>query len=323
MAHRKRGFTLVELLVVIAIIGILVALLLPAIQAAREAARRTQCANNMKQLGLALQNYHDTYKKFPIGGARTLTPPTEVVRATPMDNIDASWMVHILPFAEEQTLFTKWDRKVDMLHTNNGGLRSTVIGPYQCPSDPNTGTALSENSRTWARGSYGGNLGKNLNILSAGSDNPYRLYTAMGAGNRGVFGWSKSARMADLTDGTSKTVAVWELRSGPRDTDARGTWALARIGSSLVGGCDGVNVCYGINDQTANGEDSQGCTNDAAQKMPCDPATDGQAPPRSMHPGGAQCLLADASVRFVSETVDTTTMQAINSASGGETVGEY
>src|SRR5690606_18181536 len=123
-----QGFTLVELLVVIAIIGILVALLLPAVQAAREAARRMSCGNNLKQLGLALQNYHDTYKVFPPAHIPFNTAyPTTPRNETSADNYGPSWMVLILPFMEQQPLHSKIDWSQSMSHANNAPVRSVFI----------------------------------------------------------------------------------------------------------------------------------------------------------------------------------------------------
>ena len=267
----------------------------------------------MKQLGLGLHNYHDTFRKFPAGATTTTSFPMD----GSMANIGATWLVHILPFTEEQILFSKWDKAQVMEHANNAALRGSVVSTYLCPSDPNTETKLTWTGGDFVRGCYAGNA------ASATFDQTPDFYSTMAAAKRGVISWQSSARMADITDGTSKTVAVWEIRSGPIATDPRGTWAMGRNGASLVMGMDGVNGGLGINDQQNGGEDIKNCDNNANAKMPCYTSSDGQACPRSMHPGGVQMLLADASVRFVAETLSTTTMQQINSAAGGETVGEY
>ena len=125
-----RGFTLVELLVVIAIIGILVALLLPAIQAAREAARRTQCNNNLKNIGLGLQNYHDTYKTFPMGAMHT------GARTTTTSAYGPSWQYGILPFMEQQGLYDEVDKTQRVW---DQPIRSTVVKTFLCPSDDGFG----------------------------------------------------------------------------------------------------------------------------------------------------------------------------------------
>lgn len=152
-----QGFTLVELLVVIAIIGILVALLLPAVQAAREAARRMSCGNNLKQLGLALQNYHDTYKVFPPAHIPFNTAyPTTPRNETSADNYGPSWMVLILPFMEQQPLHSKIDWSQSMSHANNAPVRSVFIEGYVCPSDANAsvGNVYTKAGGNWARASY-------------------------------------------------------------------------------------------------------------------------------------------------------------------------
>src|SRR5262245_14329123 len=131
-ATEKKGFTLVELLVVIAIIGVLVAILLPAIQAAREAARRTQCVNNVKQLALVLQNHHDTKKTFP---ASATWPSGKVIVSDMQTNMGANWLVHVLPYMEQSNVLDLYDKKRAMQHPNNQRFRSTRIDVLLCPSD--------------------------------------------------------------------------------------------------------------------------------------------------------------------------------------------
>src|SRR6187455_2929482 len=123
--RRARGFTLVELLVVIAIIGVLVALLLPAVQSAREAARRMRCANNLKQIALAAQNFHDIHGNFP-SGCKLTTPP---------DTYYSNWAIQLLPYIEQQNLFSRYDDTVTNVHPNNKFVRETFVDAYSCPSE--------------------------------------------------------------------------------------------------------------------------------------------------------------------------------------------
>ena len=127
MYSTKRGFTLVELLVVIAIIGILIALLLPAVQAAREAARRSHCSNNLKQHGLAMHNYHDTYKTLPCAAMQSGTR-------------GLNWLHSLLPYIEQQALYDQWDYSIDYHAGTNTALIRTTIAAHQCPSDNPTKT---------------------------------------------------------------------------------------------------------------------------------------------------------------------------------------
>lgn len=138
-SHRRRGFTLVELLVVIAIIGILVALLLPAVQAARESARRTQCTNHLKQLVLAAHNHHDSLKRFPPGGAMDQPPFGTDLATGSGSRWGSSWMVYLLPYYEQQNLFEKWEFKGQsgaFNNNNNAAAKGLIIKTLLCPSSP-------------------------------------------------------------------------------------------------------------------------------------------------------------------------------------------
>jgi prepilin-type N-terminal cleavage/methylation domain-containing protein len=321
----RRGFTLVELLVVIAIIGILIALLLPAVQAAREAARRTQCRNNLKQIVLGLHNHNDTFGSFPAGATRPdasngqPTPwwggnPNRSGDVTRIDRLGLNWLCLLLPFVEQSNLHDKFLRNQSMQHSTNRTLASTVIDGYQCPSDHRTSTPYTRGGGApMARGNYGGNLGRQFRGHQAWENFPTNNST-----KRGAFGFGASARLADFTDGTSNTVAVWEIRVGPSGNDIRGTWAAGRFGASLVAGCDEVGDCHGINDTTWAGDDVRECDSDQQGDMPCWNGGDWQSSPRSMHPGGVHAGMGDGSVQFVRENIHWNVHRAINSSSGGE-----
>ncbi|MCA9155209.1 MAG: DUF1559 domain-containing protein [Planctomycetales bacterium] len=179
--RRRPAFTLVELLVVIAIIGVLVAMLLPAVQAAREAARRSSCTNNLKQLGLAFHNYHDTFKSFPLGGH---DGPTNCCSADQGQTGNYAWTYHILPFLEQTNAY-------DQGTTNYTQLRQTVIGGYYCP------TRRAERPyKNFGKCDYAANGGRN----GSSSDGIVKR------SDRGT------VRFADITDGTANTLLVQETR---------------------------------------------------------------------------------------------------------------
>ena len=228
-ADLQRGFTLVELLVVIAIIGILVALLLPAIQAARESARRSQCQNNVKQLCLALLNYHDTNKIFPPSVRFADKQKNSPESATTHQQ---NWVVSVLSFFEEQSLRDSFDSTVPVSDPKNRTPRGTTLVPMLCPSDPYNRQALfagrnAAEGDNWARGNYGANGA--LGFLTVGGTNPAGGADTIYWKNpqtRGVMGMNVALSIPKITDGTAKTILIGELRAGVSEFDPRGTWAL-------------------------------------------------------------------------------------------------
>ncbi len=311
--RRRSAFTLIELLVVIAIIAILIALLLPAVQQAREAARRSACKSNMKQVGVALHNYHDVHSTLP---------PAMIYQAGRIDNrasVDDlnnggsfNWLCQILPMVEQTSLYEQMNPGASITDASNNE-RSVQVAAYMCPSDANNETAYNVNG-TWARGNMGASLGRQLNVDQAGD----RFWTELANNRRGMMGRNQSARIRDVTDGTSNTAMVWEIRAGHVASDPRGTWALGRIGASLVGGCDRQGDCDGINEGDANSEDVRGANSDPSQGMGAWTGGDGQAAPKSLHTGGCHVILGDASVRFLSENIDFNVHRAMNSVGGNE-----
>ncbi|MEO8495605.1 MAG: DUF1559 domain-containing protein [Planctomycetota bacterium] len=314
----RRGFTLVELLVVIAIIGILVALLLPAVQAAREAARRMQCGNNLKQLGLALHNYHDTYKVFPMGvmnpgvnpgSAGTLpylTTCSVTCRNTP-------WTLYILPYIEQQPLHDQIDFSLAMGPAQRSGagpaihqgalFANTPLGVFQCPSDPvyqdpyqlagNAHYAITNGRRT----SYWFPAIDRLEDRTQPWDRDI-------SNNRAMFGINGGARIGDVKDGTSNTMMLSETPFKKNVVQYGPFWTAWNYTS-------GVEFGQIINRKA-------GCAN-AAGLFTC-PTAWGAG---SLHPGGMQEALADASVRFVPETIDFAILQGLVRISGGESLGDY
>ena len=329
--RRQRAFTLIELLVVIAIIAVLIALLLPAVQQARESARRTQCKNHLKQLGLALHNYHDTHLILPPGmiwlknGASQSQPvggsPTDVANHVTNGNIGPNWMFLILPYVDRSALYGRYDENFPMSEPAphaHAAIRQTVIPAFLCPSDPAGTTKLTRYNGPWGRSNYGANVGR-----ERGGGNAYQQWTSIAVDRRGAIAMGNSATMATFLDGSSNTVMVWEIRVGTVNTDPRGTWALGRVGPSLVAGCDNVGDCYGINTKGSNGDDVADCTDSAAIGNGCWGSGDGQMGPKSLHVGGCHALLGDGTVRFLSENMNTDVMRGLNSTAGSEKLGEF
>ncbi|QDV69414.1 hypothetical protein Poly24_31300 [Rosistilla carotiformis] len=346
------GFTLVELLVVIAIIGILVGLLLPAVQAAREAARRMQCSNNMKQLGLALHNYHDTYQCFPANAGVTLPRSPSIVNES-----WASWsgLASILPFIEQGPLYDQidfsynFDANIAGVAEHSSVVRRVRIDAFVCPSDPGSSVA------------YNADMAPTSYCFSHGP----AAARDLGAGSEpGVFDKDFFCKFRDITDGTSNTLAMSEAKIG-MDQGQWNTGSTNRnesyrvvVGTALTHALGGKNnvfyntaahiaaintyydTCLGMYDAGTGWDtqsDEQGrhwgwggafrgpfittlkgpnsgpsCDNDAS-------VTDMSIKePSSYHPGGVMALRADASVSFVGETTDQATWIAAGSRSFGE-----
>jgi prepilin-type N-terminal cleavage/methylation domain-containing protein/prepilin-type processing-associated H-X9-DG protein len=341
--RKANGFTLVELLVVIAIIGILVALLLPAIQAAREAARRSQCQNNMHNVALAALNYESTKKKFP--NAMTFDKAQSSSIQTATNGIGPNWIIEILPFMEEQALHDSIDPGTfkapyspsmsnPLLGANNLNrkARGTPIPSLLCPSDAYNRILFNSYGGNWARGNYAANAGREYifgtYFNAAGDYLPWTTPASKPACNFGVMGPNTTRSLKQITDGTSKTIMVGEIRAGITENDGRGVWALGMAGASIV--CkygsyqsddNGPNVCdlrgddvYSDVCSTGNGVCSASGANpvSAAECMSCyaDPSGGAngaflQATVRSMHSGGVMIAMVDGSVDFVSNDIET------------------
>jgi prepilin-type N-terminal cleavage/methylation domain-containing protein/prepilin-type processing-associated H-X9-DG protein len=252
-AADQRGFTLVELLVVVAIIGVLVAALLPAVQAARESARRSSCGNNLKQIGLALQNYHDARKTFPYANVYTSSSISPYVfngvhsaYASQSANQGPNWVVSILPFMEASALVTLYDRNAFYLDwPTNISFRSANLPTMLCPSDPNAGIPYngsgmlspSASQGTWGRSCYAANAVVNDVNTTIVSTSPASLQTPWTTLlKRGVMLPNVACSMKQITDGTAKTVAVAEIRADVATNCNRGLWA----------GVSGTNVLFGF-----------------------------------------------------------------------------
>ncbi len=321
---QRRAFTLVELLVVIAIIGILVALLLPAIQAAREAARRMQCSNNLKQIGLCLQNYHDIHKRFPPVAFFMKAPPS----TPPNNHYHHTWLTALLPFMEQGPLYESIDFTRPALTSTYAAptavgqpVISTVVPTLLCPSDGYMGGNISQ-THGLAITNYVGSMGWHWWDGCTNCPNA----TVMPGDNRNIFTPPKSAQFKDILDGTSNTVVVSERLSkgwsptgkgpgqpGPR-TDPVVCSAFVYMGPSGYG-FDGVGFSK---------PDGSGASAAPATWMMTGPYVSGPyyltahslnwewGGPTEIHPGVIQCVLGDASVRSYSVNIDYTIWQRIN-----------
>jgi prepilin-type N-terminal cleavage/methylation domain-containing protein/prepilin-type processing-associated H-X9-DG protein len=271
--RRKRGFTLIELLVVIAIIAVLISLLLPAVQQAREAARRAQCKNNLKQIGLAVMNYESAFNSFPMGsnvpwcgyGGDNNTSALDASTAVIPGNgqFGPNWAVAILPFIEQQPLYDSANLQsypgvfVDPAIVQSGsgqapagvnftswrlGLVGRSIPVYLCPSDANNVTRFSNPNvpgdvdGTWARGNYGVTAGyEDYDHMNRGATYKSRASrTEAGLVSSPVFACCYGAKVKDVSDGMSQTMMLAELRAGYVSNDPRGVWALGFPGASIV-----------------------------------------------------------------------------------------
>lgn len=333
---RQRAFTLIELLVVIAIIAVLIALLLPAVQQAREAARRTQCKNNLKQIGLAIHNYHDTFLRFPsvmywsnFGGSNMVAPyPGGNTSNTWYANMSHDWLVAVLPYIDQAPLYNQVNFNVAITNAVNANIVATNISAFQCPSDPysNSSNKFTMMGGNWARGNYGASGYNRANTST---------WAGTGTGDRGVFGYNAWNNINAVTDGTSMTAASWELRAGWNTTDPRGVWASGRIGGSFLADCtNGTNGgpygnytgdCYGINEGNhSNGDDILGSnTDNPAIGMGGWPNGDGQSGPKSLHVGGVHVLLCDGTVRFVSNNIDYNIHARLIGCGDGGTLSDF
>jgi len=352
---RQSGFTLVELLVVIAIIGVLVALLLPAVQAAREAARRAQCTNNLKQIALAAHNFHDVNGKFPAAiysdGLAAYYPlqASETYKAWDINSASLrgpSWAVMLLPFIEQSALYDEFEVNPNLSGQNKWNeaatlstgelVRSQPIAAYRCPSATGLEQHMSQAGGSWARGNYGANAGPcRVNSLGSGTlDNCG--FGLMGGGVMAA-NWGAVLGQLSTQDGTSNTIMFGELRAGLAPADVRGTWALGWPGASLLAGA-ATGDCLGPNAKAARSDDIQGCTQSqemaggataeereaalAKRGLGCYNSSVYQATARSQHPGGVLVSMCDGSTRFVSDNITHRNWYRMLSRADGEPLQE-
>ena len=325
----QRGFTLVELLVVIAIIGVLVALLLPAVQAAREAARRSQCTNNLKQLGIALQNFEQMWKHFPTGTtSQTYTADPTV----PPNFYRWSAFAHLTPFLEQTAVYNRLDLSVPLYGGAAQGYAvfpvnvpavQTVVPLFLCPSD------------------IGRPVTNYLGVVFGPSNYAASMGTGVNGGSEynadGVFYMNSAIRFADMQDGSSNTAAMSESILGvAAGTPPDPQTVYAYIGGSPITDANCLAATqYNISDPRgfswANGDTRCALYNHYlqpnSQRLDCigyDPQTaytdTGWRTARSWHPGGVNLLLADGSVRNIADSVEPFIWLGLSTRKGGESL---
>jgi prepilin-type N-terminal cleavage/methylation domain-containing protein/prepilin-type processing-associated H-X9-DG protein len=333
VSWRRSGFTLVELLVVIAIIGILIALLLPAVQAAREAARRSQCTNNLKQMGLALHNYADSFKKFPSGSIAMGHGPTAFVL--------------MLPYLEQRALHAQLKFNPDSYYFGstasdvNMALHDVTIPAYVCPSSPldpfgyttcSSCSVQPTTNRKLLKGSYVLIMGG----LTHSSVDNQAAKGPMSAG--GVFLRGRAIGFQDITDGTSNTMAIGEqgdwgkvvasnTRTDIRASDGSGLWMAMWTNTNPSG--NGTLTAAGLTDHRCYAMTTVAKPIGFKESIAGAAGTPGtqpnncNTPLQSAHPGGCNVLLCDGSVRFLSESLQLQTLYDLANRDDGHPLSEF
>jgi prepilin-type N-terminal cleavage/methylation domain-containing protein/prepilin-type processing-associated H-X9-DG protein len=346
----RRGFTLIELLVVIAIIAVLIALLLPAVQAAREAARRSQCVNNLKQIGVALHNYHDVIGAFPMGAGSGMSTPNAYQAKQCWSSLSA-----ILPQLGEIPLFNainfNWGvmPSGNIAYSVNSTVQTTQLKEFVCPSDPNAGNG---GEALWpnATNNYFGCIGATTNVLGGNSTSAASLASVP---TTGLFAWQQSKALNSVTDGTSNTIAFAESTITGSQKVQRGrlvgmlsvsmpaTATQLSAFTNAAGVMAGIQACSAAwrsgtvsldvqrGDSWFQGGTATTLFNTIATPNAqndewayCSAASSGAlaniSDSDSYHPGGVNVLMTDGSVRFVKDSVNMLTWWGLGTISGNE-----
>jgi prepilin-type N-terminal cleavage/methylation domain-containing protein/prepilin-type processing-associated H-X9-DG protein len=309
--RRPSAVTLIELLVVIAIIAVLIGLLLPAVQKVREAANRMKCSNNLKQVGLALHNYHDSHGVFPVGQFNG-------IRQNSKEWNRACWVQFVLQYLEQDALY----RDFESVKTSNIGMLSStkkdaVVSSLMCPSDPQ-----SPKRDSWSLNN-GLMQGFHVNYVLCAGSTVYGTAVALD----GTFYVQSRTKITDMTDGTSNTLIGSEIRLAPEDRSA----TTQQLGNDLRGRYSNAwtgNILFStLNPPNTSVPDAQSVN--CVLNFPHAPCTNQAGDPgnalyaRSYHSGGVNALLGDGSVRFIQNNVNAAVYRALGSRAGGEVPGEY
>lgn len=325
---RRCGFTLVELLVIIGITGILLALILPAMQRSRESARSVDCQNRLRQIGLALHNYHAAFEVFPPGGVHVTTKaPGTVPSGNQLTDGRAPWTVLILPWLDEQPRYERFD--LDSTFSTRFDLRRATPEPnfteqyrplskYQCPSDVNSSASATHCNYAACQG------GGTPDDAAEQTSGPVpRLFF-----DNGLFFHNSSSSLGDITDGTTHTILVGETKyvgtpAGFSTTEAWWSWAAAIRSDPVVSSLFNISATVDPINFPQNGEYNeediirnhgvfQGANHGGQQRVY-----------GSWHPGGAFFLLADGAVRFLSENMNVTVYRSLGSREDGFPQGDF
>lgn len=313
LGRRHRGFTLIELLVVIAIIAILIALLLPAVQQAREAARRTQCRNNLKQLGLAIHNYHDVHLRFPHGNPR-------VQRGS--DNkwiVQGPWTIAILPFIEQTNVYEQWDFNLGFGEGTNRDLVTSSIPNYRCPSTPDPAIASFPGITSPAFDADRDAIGAGVRYDATAVD----YHPAISAHTPpmdpssprvpAAFPQNSQYSFRHITDGLTNTLLFGEVAGYPTRYNGREPVGDQPNVFGHLGGWNRILTirCNAAGDTLYGGNCLVNCTNYVGSNL------------YSFHSGGAHICLADGSVRFLSESTDMDTIFRVMAIQDGLVLSQF
>lgn len=358
MSRTSRGFTLIELLVVIAIIGVLVALLLPAVQQAREAARRTQCKNNLKQIGLAMHNYHDGYGRFPIPCLSNLATGSGIGGL----GTSSVWSLTILPFMDQGNVYNNYDFNWSFYEPVNNKAVITPIASYICPSTPRHPQGATNSIPSAPVSFSGGLITATVGVQGAGAIDYVATTRVRREFLRIVYndtsinedrdGWAKGfllspnpalasqqvigngGKIADIVDGTSNTMIIGELVGrntlfrngvGVPTSDTEALWQSAWGGGAWADPNNGVWELSGRSyDGGGPGVDRGPCgINCSNARSRYTSAFQYAAGLYSFHSGGAQALMGDGAVRFLSQNIAALSLAGIISRAGSEVFADF